>query len=87
MYSEKVMDHFEHPEKCGRSEKCQRLRGYSADMQRYLYAYVSGSDENGVIQDCKFKTFSSCGAGAATSSMATELVKGKTVAGGVAGDE
>ena len=35
-------------------------------------------DENGVIQDCKFKTFG-CGAAVATSSMATELVKGKTI--------
>ena len=35
-------------------------------------------DDDGVIQDCKFKTFG-CGAAVATSSMATELVKGKTI--------
>ena len=35
-------------------------------------------DDNGIIQDCKFKTFG-CGAAVATSSMATELVKGKTI--------
>ena len=35
-------------------------------------------DDNGILQDCKFKTFG-CGAAVATSSMATELVKGKTV--------
>ena len=35
-------------------------------------------DENGIIRDCKFKTFG-CGAAVATSSMATELVKGKSV--------
>ena len=35
-------------------------------------------DDNGIIRDCKFKTFG-CGAAVATSSMATELVKGKTI--------
>ena len=39
-------------------------------------------DDNGIIQEVKFKTFG-CGAAVATSSMATELVKGKTSSGGV----
>ena len=41
-------------------------------------SYMEIDVDNGVIQDCKFKTFG-CGAAVATSSMATELVKGKTI--------
>ena len=62
MYSEKVMDHFQHPRNVGEIENASGV----------------GTVGNGVIQDCKFKTFG-CGAAVATSSMATELVKGKTI--------
>ena len=66
MYSEKVMDEASGVGTVGNA-KCGDI------MRMYL-----DIDENGVIQDCKFKTFG-CGAAIATSSMATELVKGKTV--------
>ena len=77
LYSEKVMDHFTHPRNVGElddangvgqvgNQKCGDI------MKMYLKI------EDGVIVDAKFKTFG-CGAAIATSSMATELVKGKTV--------
>ena len=78
MYSEKVMDHFEHPRNVGEIENASGVgtvgNAKCGDIMR-MYLDI---DENGVIQDCKFKTFG-CGAAVATSSMATELVKGKTV--------
>jgi nitrogen fixation NifU-like protein len=77
MYSEKVMDHFSNPRNVGEltdanaigevgNEKCGDI------MKMYLKI------EKGVIEDVKFKTFG-CGAAVATSSMATELIKGKTI--------
>ena len=77
MYSDKVKDHFEHPRNVGEipdadgvglvgNQKCGDI------MKMYLKI------ENDVITDVKFKTYG-CGAAIATSSMATEMVKGKTV--------
>lgn len=78
MYSEKVMDHFNHPRNMGEIENPSGVgtvgNAKCGDIMR-IYLDV---DEAGVIQDVKFKTFG-CGAAVATSSMATELVKGKTV--------
>ena len=78
MYSEKVMDHFEHPRNVGEIENPSGVgtvgNAKCGDIMR-MYLDI---DENGVIQEAKFKTFG-CGAAVATSSMATELVKGKTV--------
>lgn len=78
MYSEKVMDHFSNPRNVGEIEKPSGVgtvgNAKCGDIMR-MYLDV---DENQVIQDVKFKTFG-CGAAIATSSMATELVKGKTV--------
>ena len=76
-YSEKVLDHFSNPMNVGEiinangvgvvgNAKCGDI------MKMYLKI------EDGVILDAKFKTFG-CGAAVATSSMATELVKGKTI--------
>lgn len=80
MYSEKVMDHFNHPRNMGEIENPSGVgtvgNAKCGDIMR-IYLDV---DEAGVIQDVKFKTFG-CGAAVATSSMATELVKGKTVEG------
>ena len=70
MYSEKVMDHFQHPRNVGEIEDASGV-GTVGNAK-------CGDDENQVIRDCKFKTFG-CGAAVATSSMATELVKGKTI--------
>lgn len=78
MYTEKVMDHFEHPRNVGEIENASGMgtvgNAKCGDIMR-MYLNI---DENQVIQDVKFKTFG-CGAAVATSSMATELVKGKTV--------
>jgi nitrogen fixation NifU-like protein len=76
-YSEKVLDHFTNPRNVGEipdadgvgtvgNPKCGDI------MKMFLKI------ENNVIVDCKFKTFG-CGAAIATSSMATELIKGKSV--------
>ncbi len=78
MYSEKVMDHFSNPRNMGEIEDASGVgtvgNAKCGDIMR-MYLDI---DEGGVIQDCKFKTFG-CGAAIASSSMATELVKGKTV--------
>ena len=78
MYSEKVMDHFNNPRNVGEMESPSGVgtvgNAKCGDIMR-IYLDI---DENEVIRDAKFKTFG-CGAAVATSSMATELVKGKTV--------
>ena len=78
MYSEKVMDHFEHPRNVGEIENASGVgtvgNAKCGDIMR-IYLDI---DENQIIQDVKFKTFG-CGAAVATSSMATEMVKGKSV--------
>lgn len=78
MYSEKVMDHFTNPRNVGEIEHASGVgtvgNAKCGDIMR-MYLDI---DEQGVINDVKFKTFG-CGAAVATSSMATELVKGKTV--------
>lgn len=78
MYTKKVMDHFTNPRNMGEIENPSGVgtvgNAKCGDIMR-MYMDI---DENGVIQDVKFKTFG-CGAAVATSSIATELVKGKTV--------
>lgn len=78
MYSEKVMDHFTNPRNVGEIENASGVgtvgNAKCGDIMR-IYLDI---DENQIIKDCKFKTFG-CGAAVATSSMATEMVKGKTV--------
>ena len=77
-YSEKVMDHFTNPRNVGEIEDASGVgvvgNAKCGDIMK-IYLKI---DENDVITDCKFKTFG-CGAAIATSSMATELIKGKTV--------
>ena len=77
-YSEKVMDHFANPRNVGEIEDAQGVgvvgNAKCGDIMK-MYLQI---DENDVISDCKFKTFG-CGAAIATSSMATELIKGRTV--------
>ena len=78
-YSEKVMDHFTNPRNVGEIENADGVgtvgNAKCGDIMK-IYLKI---DENDVITDCKFKTFG-CGAAIATSSMATELIKGRTVA-------
>ncbi len=78
MYSEKVMDHFSNPRNVGEIENPSGVgtvgNAKCGDIMR-LYLDI---DKDGIINDVKFKTFG-CGAAVATSSMATELVKGKNI--------
>ena len=78
MYSDKVLDHFSNPRNVGEIPDADGVgtvgNAKCGDIMR-MFLKV---DENGVITDVKFKTFG-CGAAIATSSMATEMVKGKTL--------
>lgn len=78
MYTEKVMDHFDHPRNMGELEAPSGTGTVGNPKCGDIMRIYLDIDENQVIQDVKFKTFG-CGAAVATSSMATELVKGKTV--------
>ena len=79
MYSEKVMDHFQHPRNMGEIEDASGVGTVgNAKCGDIMRIYLDIDDESHIIRDCKFKTFG-CGAAVATSSMATELVKGKTI--------
>ncbi len=77
LYSEKVMDHFTNPRNVGEIPDANGVgevgNAKCGDIMK-MYLKI----ENGVIEDVKFKTFG-CGAAIATSSMATEMIKGKTV--------
>ena len=79
MYSEKVMDHFQHPRNVGEIEDASGVGTVvNAKCGDIMRIFLDIDDETHIIKDCKFKTFG-CGAAVATSSMATELVKGKTI--------
>lgn len=80
-YSEKVIDHYEHPRNVGSLEKDDNMVGTGlvgapacGDVMR-LQIKVG---DDGIIQDAKFKTFG-CGSAIASSSLVTEWVKGKTL--------
>ena len=77
-YSENVMDHFANPRNVGVIEDANAVGEVgNAKCGDIMKMYMKINDE-GVIEDIKFKTFG-CGAAVATSSMATEMVKGKTI--------
>ena len=79
MYSAKVMDHFQNPRNVGEIEDASGVGTVgNAKCGDIMRIYLDIDDKTHVIRDCKFKTFG-CGAAVATSSMATELVKGKTI--------
>ncbi len=75
LYSEKVMDHFTHPRNVGKMDDADGVgevgNARCGDIMR-MYIKV----DDGLITDVKFNTFG-CGSAIATSSMATEMVKGK----------
>ena len=77
MYSEKVMDHFMNPRNVGEIDNADGVgqvgNAKCGDIMK-IYLKI----EDGIIRDVKFKTFG-CGAAVATSSMATELILGKTI--------
>lgn len=77
MYSEKVMDHFSNPRNVGEIEDASGS-GTVGNAKCGDIMKMDIKVEDGVITDVKFKTFG-CGAAIATSSMATEMVKGKTI--------
>lgn len=75
LYSEKVMDHFTNPRNVGEIEGADGIgevgNAKCGDIMKMFLKI-----DNGVISDIKFKTFG-CGAAVATSSMATEMIKGR----------
>ena len=77
MYSEKVMDHFEHPRNVGEIEDASGS-GTVGNAKCGDIMKMDIKVDNNIITDVKFKTFGCCAA-VATSSMATEMIKGKTV--------
>jgi len=77
MYSEKVMDHFMNPRNMGEIENASGV-GVVGNPKCGDIMKIYLDIKDGIIKDVKFKTFG-CGAAVATSSMATELVKGKTI--------
>ena len=78
LYSEKVMDHFRHPRNLGKMEDADAIgevgNAKCGDIMK-LYLKI---DDAGVITDVRFNTFG-CGSAIASTSMATEMIKGKTV--------
>ncbi len=77
MYSEKVMDHFANPRNVGMIENADAVGEVgNAKCGDIMKMYLKIKDN--VIEDIKFQTFG-CGAAIATSSMATEMIKGKTI--------
>ncbi|WP_456298208.1 Fe-S cluster assembly scaffold protein NifU [Anaerosolibacter carboniphilus] len=77
MYSEKVMDHFMNPRNVGEIENADGV-GQVGNVKCGDIMKMYLKIENDIIVDVKFKTFG-CGSAIATSSIATEMIKGKTV--------
>ena len=77
MYTDKVMDHFANPRNLGEVEEANAV-GQVGNPKCGDIMKMSMRIEDDIIRDVKFKTFG-CGAAVATSSMATELVLGRTI--------
>ncbi|MEA4977156.1 MAG: Fe-S cluster assembly scaffold protein NifU [Methanomassiliicoccaceae archaeon] len=78
VYSEEVMDHFTNPRNVGEIENASGIGTVGNAKCGDIMRIFLDIDENHIIRDVKFKTFG-CGAAVASSSMATEMVKGKTI--------
>ena len=79
LYSDKVMDHFQNPRNVGKMEDPSGVGEVgNAKCGDIMRMYLKVNDETRVIEDVKFITFG-CGSAIATSSMATEMIKGKTI--------
>ena len=77
MYSEKVLDHFNHPRNVGELQDANGIGEVgNAKCGDIMRMYIRVEDD--VIRDVSFKTFG-CGAAIATSSMATDMIRGKTL--------
>lgn len=78
MYSEKVLDHFQNPRNVGELEGANGVGMVgNAKCGDIMQIFIRVNDDE-VIEDVSFKTFG-CGAAVATSSMATEMIKGRTL--------
>jgi nitrogen fixation NifU-like protein len=81
-YSEKVLDHYANPRNVGSLDRSDRRVGTgmvgAPECGDVMKLQIQVNEETGVIEDAKFKTFG-CGSAIASSSLATEWVKGKTV--------
>ena len=80
-YSDKVMDHFQHPRNVGRLDKNDPNVGTGtrgAPACGDVLSLQIKVNDNGVIEDAKFKTYG-CTSAIASSSLVTELIKGKTL--------
>lgn len=78
LYSEKVMDHFRHPRNVGKIEDANAVGEVGNAKCGDIMKMYMKIDDDGTIQDVKFNTFG-CGSAIASSSMATELIKGRNV--------
>ena len=81
-YSKKVLDHFKNPKNVGTLDKSSKSVGTglvgAPECGDVMRLQIEVDDASGVIKDAKFKTFG-CGSAIASSSLATEWLKGKTV--------
>ena len=81
-YSEKLLEHFKNPRNVGTLDKSNKNVGTglvgAPECGDVMRLQIEVDDESGVIKDAKFKTFG-CGSAIASSSLATEWLKGKTV--------
>ena len=88
-YSEKVIDHYQHPKNVGTLDKAKKNVGTglvgAPECGDVMRLQIEVDEESGIISDAKFKTFG-CGSAIASSSLATEWLKGKTVDQAVAID-
>ena len=78
LYSEKVMDHFRNPRNVGEIEDADGIGEVGNAKCGDIMKMFLKIDENGIITDVKFETFG-CGSAIATSSIATEMIKGRSV--------
>ena len=81
-YSEKLLDHFKNPRNVGTLDKSDKNVGTglvgAPECGDVMRLQIEVDDESGLIKDAKFKTFG-CGSAIASSSLATEWLKGKSV--------
>lgn len=81
-YSDKVLDHYNHPRNVGSLDKKDPQVGTglvgAPECGDVMKLQIKVNPDTGVIEDAKFKTFG-CGSAIASSSLATEMLKGKTV--------
>ena len=81
-YSEKVLDHFKNPKNVGTLDKNSKNVGTglvgAPECGDVMRLQIQVNDQSGIIEDAKFKTFG-CGSAIASSSLATEWLKGKSI--------